>query len=121
LIAERPKASIERSKTMLVDLDLPKAFSLRDENEFFPVQHLLARMNPGLIVAQVATGTHINGGCTVFWGLAYMKDQPPGEDEVNAALKEAGFDFEHGSIQSLDVVPPHTGRQTAPAEGAAVR
>jgi len=87
---------------MLVEMDLPKAFSLRDENEFFPVQHLLARVNPGLMVVQVATGMHVNGGCTVFWGLVYMDGQPLTKKDVETALTEAGFDFTHGSMQASD-------------------
>ena len=74
-------------------IDLPKAFSVRDEHEFYPIQHLMARLNPKLVVTQVGTGVHVNGGCTVFWGLLYLKGQPPSRKEVEAALAEAGFDF----------------------------
>jgi hypothetical protein len=93
-----------RSHTMLVEMELPKAFSLRDENEFLPIQHLLARANPKLMVIQVATGKHVNGGCTVLWGLMHLEDQPLTKQNVEAALEEAGFDFTHGSIQPLDLL-----------------
>ena len=41
---------------------LPKAFSVRDDRELLLVQDLMARLNPELMVVQVATGKHINGG-----------------------------------------------------------
>jgi hypothetical protein len=47
-------------------VDLPKAFSVRDENEFLPIQHLMGRMNPQFVVKQIATGVHLDGGGTVF-------------------------------------------------------
>lgn len=80
---------------------VPKAFSVRDEHEFFPVQHLMARLNPKLVVKQVATGVHVNGGCTVCWGIVYMDGQPPAKTEVEAALKEAGFDFGHNVLTQI--------------------
>jgi hypothetical protein len=79
-------------------IQVPKAFSVRDENEFFPVQHLLARLNPKLMVVQVATGVHTNGGCTVYWGLVYLQDKPPSQKDVEAALKDAGFDSVHNVL-----------------------
>ena len=33
---------------MHAGIELPKAFSVRDEHEFLPIQHLLARLNPQL-------------------------------------------------------------------------
>lgn len=85
---------------MQATVQLPKAFSVRDDHEFFPIQHLLARLNPKLRVSQVGTGVHIHGGCTVFWGVIYLDGQPVTQDELTAALTEAGFDFKHnGSIQ----------------------
>jgi hypothetical protein len=78
---------------MRTQIDLPKAFSVGDEHEFFPIQHLMARLNPKLMVKQVATGVHVDGGCTVFWGLVYVQGQRPAQKEVEGALKEAGFDF----------------------------
>ncbi|MCY2993403.1 MAG: hypothetical protein NTY19_36830 [Planctomycetota bacterium] len=92
-------------------IDLPKAFSVRDEHEFLPIQHLLARLNPQLTVTQMATGVHIDGGSTVHWGVVHMKGQPPTKKEMEAALREAGFDFVHnvlvqarplGSVSSAD-------------------
>lgn len=89
---------------MLVELDLPKAFSVREENEFFPFMHLMAAINPMLMVAQVATGRHINGGCTVLWGLVYLQGQPLSEKQAQAALIAAGFDIIHGTMLDLDFV-----------------
>ena len=83
---------------MPVTIELPKAFSVRDDHEFFPLQHLLARMNPQLRVVQVATGVHVNGGCTVFWGLFYQEGHSPSKKDVETALREAGFDFAHNVL-----------------------
>ncbi len=91
-------------------VELPKAFSVRDEHEFFPIQHLLARLNPKLTVSQVATGKHVGGGCTVCWGLVYLEGRPPSDAEVQAAMKEAGFDFSHnGSIPPPSFSPSGKG------------
>lgn len=92
---------------------LPRAFSVRDEHEFFPVQHLMARLNPKLVVKQVATGVHINGGCTVFWGIVFQDDQPPTRKDVEAALKDAGFDFGHNVLTQISNVWTN---HAAPAE-----
>ena len=78
---------------MKAQVELPQAFSVRDENEFYPIRHLMAKLNPRFMVTQIGTGGHINGGCTVFWGLVYLEGQPPGRKEVEAALAAAGFDF----------------------------
>jgi hypothetical protein len=83
---------------MQAKIELPKAFSVRDEHEFYPLQHLMARLNPKLMVEQVATGKHIDGGCTVFWGIVYLDDQQPSKTEVESALKESGFDFDHNVL-----------------------
>ncbi|MGA2063309.1 MAG: hypothetical protein ABSG67_22795 [Thermoguttaceae bacterium] len=83
---------------MRAKIELPKAFSVRDEHEFYAFQNLMARLNPKLMVKQIATGVHINGGYTVFWGLVYLDGQPPSKKEVEAALKEAGFDFVHNVL-----------------------
>ena len=80
---------------MEATMDLPQAFSVRDEHEIYPIQHLMGRLNPDLRVAQVATGVHVNGGCTVFWGLVYDKGQPLEKSDVEQALQRAGFDFSH--------------------------
>jgi hypothetical protein len=79
-------------------IELPKAFSVRDDHEIYPMQHLLQRMNPKLMVKQIATGVHVEGGCTVFWGLVYMDGQPPSKKDVDNALREAGFDFTHNVL-----------------------
>ena len=78
---------------MQVPIDLPQAFSVREENEFHPIQHLLARLNPNLIVTRVATGRHINGGPTVVWGVVHLEGTGPDKTEVEAALAKAGYDF----------------------------
>ena len=83
---------------MLTKVQLPKAFSVRDEHEFYPMQHLMARLNPELMVKQVATGMHVEGGGTVFWGVVYAGEQPPSKQQVIEALREAGFDFGHNEV-----------------------
>jgi hypothetical protein len=85
---------------MQTTIAIPQAFSVRDEHEFYPFQHLLARLNPDLQVVQIATGVHIHGGCTVLWGLVYQNGQALTQEDVEAALNRAGYDFAHnGSIQ----------------------
>ena len=94
---------------MQAKVELPKAFSVRDEHEFFPIQHLMARLNPKLIVRQVATGVHVGGGCTVYWGLVFLDGQPPSRTKVETALREAGFDFTHNVLtQVADVRTDHS-------------
>lgn len=83
---------------MQTNIQLPKAFSVRDEHEFYPIQHLMARLNPKLSVKQVATGRHVDGGETVFWGLVYLNGDSPDKHKVEMALKEAGFDFAHNVL-----------------------
>jgi hypothetical protein len=83
---------------MHAEIELPKAFSVRDEHEFLPIRHLLARLNPQLAVKQVASGVHVEGGGTVFWGLVYLNSKPPDKRKVEAALREAGFDFAHNVL-----------------------
>lgn len=78
---------------MKVNVDLPKAFSVRDENEFYPIRHLTARLNPKLSVAQVATGIHVSGTHSVFWGIVFHEDKLHNRKEVETALRDAGFDF----------------------------
>jgi hypothetical protein len=80
---------------MPASMKLPTAFSVRDDHEFFPIQHLMARINPKLMVVQLTTGRHVDGGCTVFWGLVYLDGERLTQQDVEAALREAGFDFEH--------------------------
>lgn len=87
---------------MQLTAQLPAAFSVRDDHEFFPIEHVMARINPELMVVQVATGRHRHGGPTVFWGLIYLQSQPLTNAAVEAALADAGFDFEHnGSVQTF--------------------
>jgi hypothetical protein len=82
---------------MKATIELPKAFSVRDDRELPLVQDLMARLNPKLLVVQVATGVHIDGGYTVNWGLVYMEGQPLTDEDVAAALKEAGLDAQHNA------------------------
>ena len=86
---------------MKATVELPKAFSVRDDRELPLVQDLMARLNPKLLVVQVATGVHVDGGYTVNWGLVYLDGHPPSKEETAAALKEAGLDAQHNAeIQS---------------------
>ena len=89
---------------MNATIELPKAFSVRDEHEFFPIQHLVARLNPKLMVRQIATGVHVDGGETVFWGLVYLNGEPPSKKKVETALREAGFDFIHNVLTQVTFV-----------------
>ena len=89
---------------MHATVELPKAFSVRDEHEFLPIQHLMERLNPKLLVKQVATGVHVDGGGTVFWGLVYLKGDPPSKKKVEIALREAGFDFAHNVLTQVTFV-----------------
>ena len=82
---------------MEVAIELPKAFSVRDDQELLLIQDLMARLNPKLLVVQVATGLHVNGGYTVNWGLVYLDGQPVTDKDVQAALEEAGLDFKHNA------------------------
>jgi hypothetical protein len=82
---------------MKVTIDLPKAFSVRDDRELLLVQDLMVRLNPKLLVAQVATGVHVDGGYTVNWGLVCMEGQPLTDADVAGALKEAGLDAQHNA------------------------
>jgi hypothetical protein len=85
---------------------LPVAFSVRDEHEFFPMLHVMRRMNPKLVVTQVVAGRHVNGDCTVLWGLVDEEGQPSSKDGVKAALREAGFDFRQKQrVPSLISIP----------------
>jgi hypothetical protein len=87
---------------MKATIDLPKAFSVREDRELPLIQDLVARLNPKLLVAQVATGMHVDGGYTVNWGLVYMDGQPLTDADVAAALKEAGLDAQHNA----EIQPP---------------
>ena len=82
---------------MKATIELPKAFSVRDDRELPLIQDLMARLNPRLLVVQVATGLHVDGGCTVNWGLVYLDGQPVTDEDVQAALKDAGLDIEHNA------------------------
>lgn len=83
---------------------LPQAFSIANHEEFFPIQHLMARLNPRLIVLQAATGRHVDGGPTVYWGVVFEAGQTIDDETLNAALAEAGYDFAHGPVT---ITPEH--------------
>jgi len=87
---------------MQATVELPKAFSVRDDRELPLIQDLMARLNPKLLVAQVATGVHVDGGYTVNWGLVYVDGQPLTDKDVQAALEEAGLDAQHNA----EIQPP---------------
>lgn len=83
---------------MQATVELPKAFSARDENEIPPIQHLMTRLNPQLVVKQVATAMHVDGGGTVLWGLVCLEGQSLTKQDIETALREAGFDFEQSDL-----------------------
>ena len=39
----------------------------------------------------------MDGGSTVNWGLVYMDGQPLTDEDLQAALKDAGLDFVHNA------------------------
>jgi hypothetical protein len=82
---------------MQATIELPKAFSVGDDREFPLIRDLMARLNPKLLVAQVATGLHVGSGCTVNWGLVYLDGQSLTHQDVQAALHEAGLDSQHNA------------------------
>ena len=59
-----------------------------------PFNTLLDRLNPKLRVRHVGSGKHVNGGPTVLWGLVCLDGEQPSEEEVETALKQAGYDFQ---------------------------
>lgn len=79
-------------------VELPKAFSVRDDLELPLIQDLMIRLNPKLLVVQVATGLHVNGGCTVNWALVYLDGHPLTDQDLQAALEEAGLDFAQAKL-----------------------
>jgi hypothetical protein len=83
-------------------IDVPKAFSVRDDHEFLAYKHLMTRLNPRLRVRQVGMGLHVNSGYTVYWGLVSLEGQRVTREEFNMALQEAGFDFGHVAAQVFD-------------------
>ena len=50
---------------MHAEMELPKAFVVRDEHEFLPIQHLMGWLSPKLIIRQIATDVHVDGSETV--------------------------------------------------------
>ena len=84
---------------METTIEVPKAFSVRDDREFLAFKHLMVRLNPELRVRQVGMGLHVNSGYTVFWGLVSLEGQRVTRDEFDEALREAGLDFDHHAAQ----------------------
>ena len=82
---------------METTIQVPKAFSVRDDREFLAFKHLMARLNPQLRVRQVGMGLHVDTGYTVFWGLVSLENQRVTPEEFHDALEEAGFDFAHSA------------------------
>lgn len=80
---------------MDVSLNLPVAFSVRDHHEFQAHRDVLQRIHPDLTIQEVATGIHVNGGPTVYWGLVYIKGQVVTDEVINSCLQLAGFHFGH--------------------------
>jgi len=87
---------------MEMTIEVPKAFSVRDDHEVLAFKHLMARLNPQLRVGQVGMGLHVKSGYTVFWGLISLADQRVTRNEFDEALREAGFDFAHNAAQVVD-------------------
>jgi len=52
-------------------VELPKAFSVRDEHEFLPIQHLMTRLNPQFVVKLVAVHRSMTskGGSVTLVGV----------------------------------------------------
>ena len=75
---------------MQADIELPKAFSVGDDRELLLIQHLMTRLNPKLLVIQVATGVHVDGGSTVNWGVVHVDGQPlrPAAGETRRGISQ---------------------------------
>jgi hypothetical protein len=84
---------------MQATIQIPKAFSVRDDQELIAFRDLMARLSPRLHVSQVAIGRHLNGAYTVYWGLVHLEGQKVARAELDAALREAGFDFKQCASQ----------------------
>ena len=82
---------------MQATINLPTAFSVSDERELRLIQDLMTRLNPKLLVIQVATGVHVDGGSTVNWGIVHLDGQPLPDQDVQSALEEAGLDSQHNA------------------------
>ena len=96
---------------MQATIDLPKAFSVRDDRELPIIQDLMARLNPKLLVVQAATGLHVRGGSTVNWGLVYLDGEPltgqGGAGRVGGG--RAGFPTQRGDPATADLGQQSTG------------
>jgi hypothetical protein len=86
---------------MQATIELPRAFSVRDDREFPLVRDLMLRLNSKLLIVEVGTGMHLTGDSTVHWGLVYLDGQRLTDKQVHDALADAGLDFKHSAeIQS---------------------
>jgi hypothetical protein len=93
------------TQDMQTSIDMPQSFSVRDENEFFPIQHLMSRLNPKLTVSRVATGRHVHGGPTVVWGLVHLEGKKPSKKEVeNEASSPALAERSRQAIRAATAV-----------------
>ena len=80
---------------MDVFVTLPVAFSVRDHHEFQSHRDMLQRLHPSIVVREAATGVHVKGGPTVYWGVVCMEDEEISETDLIDALGDAGYDFAH--------------------------
>ena len=84
---------------METTIQVPKAFSVRDDHEFLAFKHLMARLNPQLRVRQVGMGLHVDSGYTVFWGLVSFGGPAGGPRGVRRGPPRSGLDFDHHAAQ----------------------
>jgi hypothetical protein len=84
-----------KGEKMKTTVNVPKAFSVRDEHEFLAFRHLMNRLNIDLQIEEVGQGLHVNGGSTVYWGVVFLKGNRPSKEEIVKVMEEAGFDNKH--------------------------
>ena len=89
---------------MDVSICVPVAFSVRDYHEFQAHRDMLLRLNSGFRISEVATGIHVHGGTTVYWGLVHLEGQKVDAGVIHEALQWAGFDFAHNGSSYKVVV-----------------
>lgn len=86
-----------------LQINVPVAFSVRDYHEFQAHRDVLFRLNPQFRISEIATGIHIHGGPTCYWGLVHLEGQKVDAGIIHEALHTAGFDFKHNG-SNLKVV-----------------
>ena len=90
---------------MHTKVELPKAFSVRDEHEFLPDSAL-----DGAAESRSSWSSKWRRACMwtaaepSFWGLVYLNGEPPSKKKVENALREAGFDFVHNVLTQAATV-----------------